>query len=78
MIEYWFRFDMNNNPYFNLDINFQIQQIINRILSFPVNQPLMKFLTGLEILLRQSQVSQFTFFHQISLWLDTSSLLWRQ
>eukprot|EP00112_Aurelia_sp_Birch-Aquarium-sp1_P018771 Seg453.13 transcript_id=Seg453.13/GoldUCD/mRNA.D3Y31 product=Midasin protein_id=Seg453.13/GoldUCD/D3Y31 len=33
----------------------QIQQIIDRILSFPVNQPLMKFLTGLEILLKQSQ-----------------------
>lgn len=40
----------------------QIQQIIDRILSFPVNQPLMKYLTGLEILLRQSQVSLYSAF----------------
>eukprot|EP00794_Sanderia_malayensis_P000583 gene583-1243_t len=33
----------------------QTKKIIERILSFPINQPLMKFLTGLEILLKQTQ-----------------------
>ena len=40
----------------NLLSYFQISLVIERILSFAVNSPLMKILTGLEFLLRQSQV----------------------
>ena len=37
----------------------QLQQIISRILSFPVHCPVVKFLTGLELLLEKSQVRQY-------------------
>ena len=35
----------------------QLVEVVERILSFPVTSPVMKILTGLEVLLRKAQVS---------------------
>lgn len=34
----------------------QLTQLVDRILSFPVTSPVIKFLTGLELLLEKAQV----------------------
>ena len=35
---------------------FQLVTVVTRILSFPVTSPVMKFVTGLEVLLQKAQV----------------------
>ena len=37
---------------------FQLVTVVTRILSFPVTSPVMKFVTGLEVLLQKAQVSK--------------------
>ena len=39
-----------------LFLGFQLLVVMERILSFPVTSPVMKVLTGLEVLLRKAQV----------------------
>ena len=42
---------------YTLTLSLQLNQIMNRILSFSVLNPLVKYLTGLELLLQKAQVS---------------------
>ena len=48
------------NKEFDYVLCFQLLVVMERILSFPVTSPLMKILTGLEVLLRKAQVRSCT------------------
>ena len=47
---------------------FQLTQLVERIKSFPVTSPVIKFLTGLELLLEKAQVCPH--YLGVSVWCD--------
>ena len=52
-----------NSVIFKTFAFFQLLVVIERILSFPVTSPVMKILTGLEVLLRKAQVRSWVAVH---------------
>lgn len=62
---------------FTLFYLLQLIEVTQRILSFPVTSPVMKILTGLEVLLRKAQVSKLVSIESVRC-VFTRLFLWRE